>query len=84
MFRSPAAVMLQAAARHHCTRAPSARGYDSAMLRGKVPWLGLIRIAAWILVALIAAVTLVPIGLRPVVTAEPSIERFAAYALAGC
>lgn len=53
------------------------------MLRGKVPWLGLIRIAAWILVALIAAVTLVPIGLRPVVTAEPSVERFAAYALAG-
>lgn len=45
--------------------------------------LGLVRVAAWILVALIVAVTLVPIGLRPVVTANPSIERIAAYALAG-
>src|ERR1700712_1232071 len=45
--------------------------------------LGLVRVAAWILVALIVAITLVPIGLRPVVTANPSIERIAAYALAG-
>jgi hypothetical protein len=46
-------------------------------------WLGLVRLAAWILVALIAAVTLVPLGLRPVVTADPSIERIAVYATAG-
>jgi hypothetical protein len=45
--------------------------------------LGLVRIAAWVLVILIIAVTLVPIGLRPVVTADPSIERVAAYATAG-
>jgi len=45
--------------------------------------LGLVRIAAWILVALIVAITLVPIGLRPVVTVNPSFERIAAYALAG-
>ncbi|MEL6062222.1 MULTISPECIES: hypothetical protein [unclassified Methylobacterium] len=45
--------------------------------------LRLVRIAAWLLVAFIAVVTLVPIGLRPVVTANPSIERIAAYALAG-
>ena len=44
---------------------------------------GLIRITAWLLVALIAAATLVPLGLRPVVTANPSIERSAAFALAG-
>lgn len=53
------------------------------MLRSNVRWRGLIRVAAWILVALIAVVTLVPIGLRPVVTANPSIERIAAYAAAG-
>ena len=41
------------------------------------------RFAAWVLVALLVVVTLVPIGLRPVVTANPSIERIAAYALAG-
>lgn len=45
--------------------------------------LGLVRVAAWILVAAIVAITLVPIGLRPVVTANPSFERAAAYALAG-
>ncbi|MCJ2085978.1 hypothetical protein MKK88_08210 [Methylobacterium sp. E-005] len=45
--------------------------------------LGLIRLAAWILVAAIIAITLVPIGLRPVVTANPSLERIAAYALTG-
>ncbi|MEE7490861.1 hypothetical protein ACU4GR_25095 [Methylobacterium oryzae CBMB20] len=53
------------------------------MLRSNAQWQGLIRVAAWILVALIAAVTLVPIGLRPVVTANPSFERIAAYAVAG-
>ncbi|SFL32582.1 hypothetical protein [Methylobacterium pseudosasicola] len=45
--------------------------------------LSLVRFAAWILVAAIVAITLVPIGLRPVVTANPSFERAAAYALAG-
>jgi hypothetical protein len=44
---------------------------------------GLVRIAAWFFVILIIAVTLVPIGFRPVVTADPSIERVAAYATAG-
>ncbi|WP_342109207.1 hypothetical protein [Methylobacterium sp. SI9] len=53
------------------------------MLESDTRHLRLVRIAAWILVALIVAVTLVPIGLRPVVTANPSIERIAAYALAG-
>ncbi|XYD07187.1 hypothetical protein R1A27_18780 [Methylobacterium sp. NMS12] len=53
------------------------------MLRSNAQWHGLIRVAAWSLVALIAAVTLVPIGLRPVVTANPSFERIAAYAVAG-
>lgn len=43
----------------------------------------LVRIAAWSLVAVIVVVTLVPIGLRPIVTANPSIERMAAYALTG-
>lgn len=54
-----------------------------SMLRSDMRWRGLVRAAAWILVALIVAVTLVPIGLRPVVTANPSLERIAAYALAG-
>lgn len=45
--------------------------------------LSLVRLAAWIIVAAIIAITLVPIGLRPVVTANPSFERAAAYALAG-
>ncbi|GLS69585.1 hypothetical protein [Methylobacterium tardum] len=45
--------------------------------------LGLVRTATWILVVLIVAVTLVPLGLRPVVTANPSVERAAAYALTG-
>ncbi|MHB2211614.1 hypothetical protein [Methylobacterium sp. CM6257] len=53
------------------------------MLISDRQWLGLVRLAAWILLALIVAVTLVPIGLRPVVTADPSIERIAAYATAG-
>ncbi|MDP4005999.1 hypothetical protein [Methylobacterium sp. NEAU K] len=45
--------------------------------------LGLVRLAAWILVAALITITLVPIGLRPVVTANPSFERAAAYAAAG-
>lgn len=45
--------------------------------------LALVRIGAWILVTLLIVVTLVPIGFRPVVTANPSIERIAAYVLAG-
>jgi len=53
------------------------------MLESDTRHLRLVRIAAWILVAFIVAVTLVPIGLRPVVTTNPSIERIAAYALAG-
>ncbi|MCJ2020237.1 MULTISPECIES: hypothetical protein [unclassified Methylobacterium] len=53
------------------------------MLESDTRHLRLVRIAAWILVAFIVAVTLVPIGLRPVVTHNPSIERIAAYALAG-
>ncbi|MGH1571349.1 hypothetical protein ACRAWG_12455 [Methylobacterium sp. P31] len=53
------------------------------MLISDRQWLGLVRLAAWILVALIVVITLVPIGLRPVVTANPSIERIAAYAAAG-
>lgn len=53
------------------------------MLISNAQRLALTRIAAWILVALLVAVTLVPIGLRPVVTANPSIERIAAYALTG-
>ena len=43
----------------------------------------LVRLAAWTLVAAIVAITLVPIGLRPIVTANPSFERAAAYAVAG-
>ncbi|MCJ2061570.1 hypothetical protein MKK63_02430 [Methylobacterium sp. J-088] len=53
------------------------------MLESDTRHLRLVRIAAWILVAFIVVVTLVPIGLRPVVTHNPSIERIAAYALAG-
>jgi hypothetical protein len=54
-----------------------------SMLHTDTRRLGLVRLAAWILVAILVAVTLVPIGLRPVVTANPSFERIAAYALAG-
>ncbi|WP_457106908.1 hypothetical protein [Methylobacterium sp. P5_C11] len=53
------------------------------MLKSNTQWPGPMQIAAWILVALIVAVTLVPIGLRPVVTTDPSLERIAAYAAAG-
>lgn len=51
------------------------------MIDKRIP--GLMRIAAWALIALIVTVTLVPIGLRPVATTNPSIERIGAYALAG-
>lgn len=53
------------------------------MPRSNRRWLIVIRLAAWALVALIVLVTLVPIGLRPVMTADPSVERIAAYAVGG-
>jgi hypothetical protein len=53
------------------------------MLLSHAQRLALVRIAAWALVAVITVVTLVPIGLRPVVTTNPSIERMAIYAAAG-
>ncbi|MBE7197343.1 MAG: hypothetical protein INR70_06025 [Parafilimonas terrae] len=53
------------------------------MLHTDTRRLSLVRVTAWILVAILVAATLVPIGLRPVVTANPSFERIAAYALAG-
>jgi hypothetical protein len=40
-------------------------------------------IAAWTAFALIVFVTVSPIDMRPVVTADPDIERFAAFALLG-
>lgn len=43
----------------------------------------LVRLAAWLLVLAIVAITLVPIGWRPIVTANASIERMAAYATLG-
>jgi hypothetical protein len=52
------------------------------MQKSDMRLLAWVRLAAWVLVALLVVVTLVPIGLRPVVTANPSIERTAAYALA--
>lgn len=53
------------------------------MPRSDMPRLRLLRTATWTLVALISAVSLVPLGFRPVVTADPVIERAAAYALVG-
>jgi hypothetical protein len=44
---------------------------------------GLARLVAWVLVIAIVAVTLVPLGMRPVMTANPGIERSAAYATLG-
>ena len=41
------------------------------------------RWAAWLLVAAIAILTLVPIGLRPVSGAPVNMERFAAFAVIG-
>jgi apolipoprotein N-acyltransferase len=42
-----------------------------------------IRVAAWACLALIALVTVGPIGLRPETTLSPSIERFVAFAVVG-
>jgi hypothetical protein len=44
---------------------------------------GLARLVAWVLVIAIVAVTLVPLGMRPVMTANPGIECSAAYAALG-
>jgi hypothetical protein len=43
----------------------------------------LLRISAWTCLALIALVTLGPLGLRPVSGMPPNDERFAAFAVAG-
>jgi VanZ family protein len=43
----------------------------------------LLATAAWSALALIVFVTVSPIDLRPVATADPNIERFAAFALLG-
>lgn len=45
--------------------------------------LGLVQIVAWVLVMLIITVTLVPLGMRPVITANPGVERSAVYAALG-
>src|ERR1700676_3288041 len=43
----------------------------------------LLRISAWTCLALIAFVTLGPVGLRPESGMPPHVERFAAFAVAG-
>jgi uncharacterized protein YqfA (UPF0365 family) len=43
----------------------------------------LLAIAAWTALALIVLLTISPLDLRPVITADPNIERFAAFALVG-
>lgn len=43
----------------------------------------LLSAAAWTAFALIVFVTISPIEMRPVVTSDPNIERFAAFALLG-
>jgi hypothetical protein len=43
----------------------------------------LLAAAAWIALALIVFLTVSPLDMRPVVTADPNIERFAAFALVG-
>jgi hypothetical protein len=43
----------------------------------------LLAAAAWAALALIVFVTVSPIEMRPVVTADPNLERFGAFALAG-
>jgi hypothetical protein len=43
----------------------------------------LLMTAAWIALALIVFVTLSPLETRPVITENPNIERFAAFALVG-
>jgi apolipoprotein N-acyltransferase len=42
-----------------------------------------LRIAAWSCLALIALITLGPLGIRPETSFLPSIERFVAFAVAG-
>jgi VanZ family protein len=43
----------------------------------------LLATAAWTAFALLVFVTISPLSMRPVVTADPNIERFAAFALVG-
>jgi len=43
----------------------------------------LLRISAWSCLAVIALITLGPIGLRPVTGLSPQIERFVAFAIVG-
>jgi len=43
----------------------------------------LLAAAAWTALAMIVFVTVSPLDMRPVVTANPNIERFAAFALVG-
>jgi hypothetical protein len=43
----------------------------------------LLATAAWTAFALIAFFTISPLSMRPVVTADPNIERFAAFAIVG-
>lgn len=43
----------------------------------------LLSLAAWSMVAFIVFATLVPLGSRPQLTANPNYERFAAFAIAG-
>jgi len=43
----------------------------------------LLATAAWIALGLIIFLTISPLDMRPVVTADPNIERFAAFALVG-
>jgi hypothetical protein len=43
----------------------------------------LLAIAAWTALALIILVTVSPLEMRPVVTADPNIERFATFAVLG-
>jgi hypothetical protein len=43
----------------------------------------LLMTAAWIALAFIVFVTLAPLETRPVITENPNIERFAAFALVG-
>lgn len=43
----------------------------------------LLLVVAWSALVCIALLTLLPIGMRPIVTRDPSYERFLAYALLG-
>jgi VanZ like family len=43
----------------------------------------LLSIAAWAALALVVLVTVSPLEMRPVLTADPNIERFAAFAMLG-